>query len=93
MCNGPMGEDLFAEMWLRKNGVAMLDAFDITQDGMCAAKKPGNLKKSKKWKPDCAATETPAMHPFKKPDEYAACMEVGSSDKEVVESNFVWWGD
>ena len=55
-----MGEDLFAEMCLRKNGVVMLDAFDITQDGMCAAKKPGNLKKSKKWKPDCAATETPA---------------------------------
>ena len=53
----------------------------------------GSSKKSKKWKPDCAATETPAMHPFKKPDEYAACMEVGSSDKEVVESNFVRSGD
>ena len=76
-----MGEDLFAEMWLRKNGVAMLDAFDITQDGMCAAKKPGNLKKSKKWKPDCAATETPAMHPFKKPDEYAACMEAAAGEE------------
>merc|ERR1711953_934134 len=76
---GPMGEDLFAEMCMRKNGVAMLDAFDITQDGMCAAKRPGNLKKSKKWKPDCAATETPAMHPFKKPAEYAACVEAYES--------------
>ena len=25
----PMGEDLFAEMCLRKTGVTMLDAFDI----------------------------------------------------------------
>merc|ERR1712176_214773 len=60
---GPMGEDLFAEMCLRKNGVAMLDAFDITQDGMCAA------------------NETPAMHPFKKPDEYAACYEASAGEK------------
>ena len=76
------GRDLFAEMCLRKSEVAMLHAFDIRQDGMCAAKRPGNLKKSKKWKPDCAATETPAMHPFKKPDEYAACMEVGNTEKD-----------
>jgi len=72
---GPMGEDLFAEMCLRKNGVEEIDAFDITKDGCCSAKRPGNEKKNKKWKPDCATTSTPAMHPFKKPAEYFACME------------------
>ena len=64
---GPMGEDLFAEICLRKTGVAMTDAFDISKDGMCAAKRPANLKHSKKWKPDCASTSSPAIHPFKKP--------------------------
>ena len=31
----PMGEDLFAEMCLRENGVEEIDAFDITKDGCC----------------------------------------------------------
>ena len=43
---GPMGEDFFTEMCLTKTGVSMLDAFDIRQDGMRAAKRPGNLEKS-----------------------------------------------
>lgn len=71
---GPMGEDLFAEICLRKNGVSEVEAFDITTDGACEAKRPGNEKKDKKWKPDCTQTHTPGMHPFKKPDEYFACM-------------------
>ena len=69
-----MGEDQFAEMCLRKNGVEELDAFDITKDGCCAAKRKGLEKKNKKWKPYCATTSTPAMHPFKKPAEYFARM-------------------
>merc|ERR1712099_150942 len=44
---GPMGEDLFAEMCMRKNGVEHIDAFDITKDGCCAAKRPGNEKKTR----------------------------------------------
>jgi len=72
---GPMGEDLFAELCLRKNGVTELEAFDITKDGMCEAKRPGNEKKNRKWKPDCKTTNTPGIHPFKHPDEYEACME------------------
>ena len=91
------GRDLFAEMCLRKTGVAMLHAFDIRQDGMCAAKKPGNLKKSNKWKSDCAATDTPAMHPFKNLMNIQLAwrqqQEWSTSDKEVVELNFVWWDD
>jgi len=72
---GPMGEDLFAEMCMRKNGVTGMEVFDITKDGCCQAKRPGNEKKNKKWQPDCSTTSTPAMHPFKKPAEYAKCME------------------
>jgi len=73
---GPMGEDLFAEICMRKNGVTAMEAFDITKDGACEAKRPGNEKKNKKWKPDCASTDTPAIHPFKKPAEFAACMKM-----------------
>jgi len=72
---GPMGEDLFAEICMRKNGVDHIDAFDITKDGCCAAKRPANEKKNMKWSPDCSATSTPAMHPFKTPEKYFSCME------------------
>merc|ERR1712151_98998 len=78
---GPMGEDLFAEMCMRKNGVTELEVFDITKDGCCEAKRPGNEKKNKKWKPDCATTNTAAIHPFKKPAEYEACMEAAKDVK------------
>jgi len=71
---GPMGEDLFAEICMRKNGVTAMEMFDITKDGCCEAKRPGNEKKNKKWKPDCATTDTPAMHPFKKLKDYKACL-------------------
>ena len=69
---GPMGEDLFAEMCMRKNGVTGLD---ISKDGCCEAKRPGNEKKNKKWKPGCSSTNTTAIHHFKKPEEYKKCME------------------
>merc|ERR1712150_101304 len=73
--HGPMGEDLFAEMCLRKNGVTGLEVFDISKDGCCPAKRPGNEKKNKKWKPDCSTSNTAALHPFKKPADYLACYE------------------
>lgn len=72
---GPMGEDLFAELCLRKNGVSEIEAFDITKDGACEAKRPGDQKKNKKWKADCSAAATPAIHPFKKTKEYFECMD------------------
>lgn len=76
---GPMGEDLFAEICLRKNGVTEIEAFDITKDGACEAKRPGDQKKNKKWKADCAVASTPAIHPFKKPTEYFACMDAAAA--------------
>jgi hypothetical protein len=76
---GPMGEDLFAELCLRKNGVAELEAFDITKDGACEAKRPADQKKNKKWKADCSSTSTPAIHPFKKPTDWANCYEAAVS--------------
>lgn len=75
---GPMGEDLFAEMCLRKNGVTELEAFDISKDGACEAKRPADQKKNKKWHADCASTSTPAIHPFKKPQEYFKCMDAAA---------------
>ena len=45
---GPMGEDLFAEMCMKKNGVTAIEAFDLSKDGCCEAKRPGNEKKNKK---------------------------------------------
>lgn len=71
---GPMGEDLFAEICLTKNGVDRVEAFDLTSDGACPANRPKDQRKNKKWVPDCKRL-TPAMHPFKKPDAYFKCLE------------------
>lgn len=71
---GPMGEDIFSQVCMEKNGVVKLDVFDMNKDGACPAKRPRDQAKNKKWKADCSATYTPAMHPFKKPAEYFACM-------------------
>ena len=73
--DGLIEEDLFAEMCMGKNGVTGIEVFYISKDGCCEAKRPGNKKKNKKWKRDCSSTNTPAVHPFKKPAEYKKCME------------------
>jgi hypothetical protein len=73
---GPTGEDLFAQICMEKNGVVKLDAFDINKDGACPAKRPLEQQKNKKWHADCAQAYTPAMHPFKKPDDYFECMSL-----------------
>jgi len=73
---GPIGEDLFAQMCMDKQGVSKVQNFDLTTDGMC----PGTLKRwgqkgNKKWKPPCDSVLTPAIHPFKKPEEYFKCLD------------------
>jgi len=72
---GPMGEDLFAEKCMEKNGVYKVEAFDISKDGACPANRPMDQEKNKKWKPNCADAYTSAMHPFKKPTDYFNCLE------------------
>jgi len=75
---GPMGEDLFAQICMEKNGVAKEDAFDISSDGLCKAKKPLDQKKTMWWHADCSATHTAAIHPVRHPDEYTKCLEAAA---------------
>jgi len=70
---GPMGEDLFAEICLAKNGVSKADAFDITIDGACPGDRPYDQITNKHWQYGCDKTSAAAMHPFKKPAEWFAC--------------------
>lgn len=79
---GPMGEDLFAEICLEKNGVFKIEAFDIKVDGVCPGDRPKDQKLNKKWQPDCKGAITPAMHPFKKPKEWENCHK-DSSEAET----------
>jgi len=76
---GPMGEDLFAQTCLDSKGIRRKEAFDITTDGACPADRPEGEKKNKKWKPNCASTSTPAMHPFKKTQEWIECYQATTS--------------
>jgi hypothetical protein len=71
----PWGEDLFAQRCMDLHGVDKISAFDVTTDAACAAWRPEGQKKNLKWKPDCATTLTPAIHPFKKPKEYFDCLK------------------
>jgi len=68
------GEDLFAQRCMDKLGVDKVPVFDITTDGACRADRPEDQKTNKKWKPDCATTKTPTMHPFKNPKDYFECL-------------------
>jgi len=71
---GPMGEDLFAEICMEKNGVDKIEAFDIVVDGACPMDRPKDQRKNKKWKANCGPTSAAAMHPFKKPADYSKCL-------------------
>lgn len=70
---GPMGEDLFAEICMEKNGVSKADAFDITIDGACPADRPYDQIANKHWQYGCDRTTAAAMHPFKKPNDWLEC--------------------
>jgi len=73
--NEPWGEDLFAQRCMDLHGVDKVAAFDINTDAACAAWRPEGQKKNKKWRPDCATTQTPAIHHFKTPTEYFDCLK------------------
>ena len=73
---GPMGEDLFAEKCMEKNGVSKVTAFDISIDGACPADRPKNLHGYKKWHGNCKdVVSAAAIHPFEKPTEYFDCLD------------------
>jgi len=73
---GPIGEDLFAQMCMDKQSVSKVQNFDVTTDAMCpGTRKRWGEKNNKKWKIPCDKVMTPAMHPFKKPEEYFSCLD------------------
>merc|ERR1712203_832758 len=73
--NEPWGEDLFAQRCMDLHGVDKVQAFDINTDASCAAWRPEGQKKNRKWRPDCATAQTPAIHHFKTPEEYFNCLK------------------
>jgi hypothetical protein len=68
------GEDMFLQRCMDLHGVDKVSDFALTTDGLCEADRPVGMKKNMKWKPDCATTQTPGMHPFLKPEEYFTCL-------------------
>jgi len=72
---GPMGEDLFAQACMDQHGVRRVEAFDYTADGACEADRYPGQEKNKKFKPTCAWSATPAIHPFKTVGDYVKCYD------------------
>merc|ERR1712088_622527 len=77
--HGPMGEDLFAQKCMDLLGVAKQENFGLTTDGACESDRPVGQEKNKKYIPNCEGVSTPSIHPFKKPEAYAACWAQASS--------------
>jgi len=77
--HGPMGEDLFAQKCMDLMGVAKQENFGLTTDGACPADRPAGQEKNKKFVPNCVGVSTPSIHPFKKPQAYAACWAQAAS--------------
>jgi len=72
---GPWGEDVFVQRCMDKHYVDKVEAFDVTLDGACPADRPADQKHNKKWHAEsCSEVTTAAVHPFKKPNEYFACL-------------------
>jgi len=73
---GPIGEDLFAQMCMDYQGVSKIEDFKLTTDGACpGTRKRYGQKENKHWQPPCGQVTTPAMHPFKKPEQYFKCLD------------------
>jgi len=68
------GEDMFLQRCMDLHGVDKVSDFALTTDGLCEADRPVGMKKNMKWKPDCATTQTPGMHPFLHPEDYFTCL-------------------
>jgi len=73
--NEPWGEDLFAQRCMDLQGVDRVDGLNITTDALCPGARPKAQRKNQKWKPDCATTNTPVIHPMMKPKEYFDCLK------------------
>jgi len=73
--NEAWGEDLFAQRCMDLQGVDRVAAYDMNTDASCAVWRPEGQKKNLKWRPDCSTTQTPAIHHFKKPEEYFNCLK------------------
>jgi len=73
--NQPWGEDLFQQRCMDLHKVDKVAAYDLNTDANCAAWRPESEKKNRKWRPDCSVTQTPGIHPFKKPADYFACLK------------------
>merc|ERR1712066_361732 len=71
----PWGEDVFVQSCMDLHGVNKVPDFDIATDALCKATVPEGEKKNKKWRPDCATTKTPAIHPFMTTKHYFDCLK------------------
>jgi len=73
--NQPWGEDLFQQRCMDLHRVDKVAAYNLNTDAACAAWRPEGQKKNGKWRPDCAVTQTPGIHSFKKTQEYFDCLK------------------
>jgi len=73
--NQPWGEDLFQQRCMDLHGVDKVAGYDLNTDASCAFWRPESEKKNRKWLPDCATVQTPAMHHFKTPELYFNCLK------------------
>jgi hypothetical protein len=74
---GPIDEDTFAQMCMDDHGVPkMMDFQHLIADATCPLeRKWWHAKDNMTWTPPCMRMSSPAMRPFKTPQEYFNCLE------------------
>jgi hypothetical protein len=71
---GPMGEDVFMQKCMDKNGVQKVQAFELTKSGTCPKSRPPDQRDNKTYVPPCTGVTNPAVHPFRDSTSYFACL-------------------
>merc|ERR1712060_628757 len=71
---GPWGEDKFMQECLDRQSVPKVEDFQLTTSGTCPHDRPQGQKKNKDFVPACGTVQTPAVHPFRNPTAWFACL-------------------
>lgn len=71
---GPWGEDLFQQRCFDRHGVEKLPGYGLSNSGTCPNNRPETEKKNTEYVPKCWNAMQAAVHPFRDPKSYFACL-------------------
>lgn len=71
---GAWGEDKFMQECFDRQSISKVEDFQLTTSGSCPHDRPKAQKKNSNYVPICDTAQTPAVHPFRNPTAWFACL-------------------